>query len=241
MPFTKYFLKPVDRFVAMSRSVMDDLRLFVKDKPCALQPHPVFDNFGEPVSKQVAADYLKLDAGTAYILFFGFIRGYKGLDWLLQAMADPRLAALSFKLIVAGEFYEDSAPYLQIIDTHNLKDKIELRTHFIRDDEVKYYFSIADLVVQPYKHATQSGVTQIAYQFEKPMLVTNVGGLPELVPDGQCGYVTEPNVTAIADALYDFLTHGKQHHFDTGLKAMKQKFSWGEMARKVLGDLPAAN
>jgi len=163
----------------------------------------MFD-FGQKVSKEEAKVKLGLDPNDTYMLFFGFIRRYKGLDLLLEAMADARIKNKNLKLIVAGEYYEDGAYYENKLKEYGVEDKVKMHTNYIPSDMVRYYFSAADIVVQPYRSATQSGVTQIAYHFDKPMLVTNVGGLAEIVPDGKVGYVVQPNATAIADAINDF-------------------------------------
>ena len=194
-----YFVNSVDGFIAMSESVLEDLKKFDDKKPAIFSPHPLYDNFGEAISKTEAYQKLGLEINTEYLLFFGFIRDYKGLDILLHAMADERIRQLNVKLIVAGEFYTDAKPYAEMITQLNIADKLILKTDFIPDDEVRNYFCAADMVVQPYKHATQSGVTQICYHFDRPMLVTNVGGLPEIVPNGKVGYVVEPNAQAVAD------------------------------------------
>ena len=156
---------------------------------------------------------LNLDPDYSYLLFFGFIRAYKGLDLLIEAFSDNRLRNRKLKLIVAGEFYEDDAPYRELIKKHNLENDIIFYDHFIKDDEVSLFFSVADLVVQPYKSATQSGVTQIAFHFEKPMLVTDVGGLREIVPDGKCGYVVKPEPEYIADAIVDYFDNNRKDSF----------------------------
>ena len=229
----KYFVNSVDGFIAMSESVLDDLNKFDSSKPKLFSPHPLFDNFGEAITKTEAYEKLGLAINEEYILFFGFIRDYKGLDLLLQAMADERVRSLNMKLIVAGEFYTDSKPYADMIQQLGIRDKLILKTDFIPDNEVRNYFCAADIVVQPYKHATQSGVTQICYHFDRPMLVTNVGGLPEIVPHGKVGYVVEPNPTAIADALIDF--YGKHLEFlmRDNIKIEKKKYAWSEMLNKI--------
>lgn len=232
--FTKYFLSACHGFITMSKSVLEDLKKFVPEKPAIYQPHPLYDNFGEGQLKTVAKTALKLDPETNYLLFFGFIRAYKGLDLLLEAFADERLANLkNIKLIIAGEFYEDAAPYNALIEKFDLENRIVRATDFIPNSEVAAYFSAADLIVQPYKHATQSGVSQIAYHFDKPMLVTDVGGLAELIPDGKVGYVTQPNAKAIADAIYDFYTSGKEAYFIEQVKFYKQQFSWNSMIAAI--------
>ena len=225
-PFTRYFLKPVDAFVSMSHEVLRDLRTFTQDKPALFSPHPVYDNYGDPMPKAMAREWLKLPPTGRYILFFGYIRKYKGLDLLLEAMADERIAKAGIRLIVAGEYYGDKDHYEQMTDQLQIRDRLQLFTDFIPNSEVKYYFSAADCVVQPYRTATQSGISQIAYHFEKPMIVTNVGGLPEIVPDGKVGFVTEVNATAIADSIIRFYEEDREADFTENLKEEKQKYSW---------------
>lgn len=239
-PFTTYFFKPVDAFVTMSEKVMKDLRVFTQ-KPAQQAVHPLYDNFGEAVDKVAARRHLGLPQDDNIILFFGFIRKYKGLDLLLQAMAllNQTSAAKSqqdiqhtksIKLLVAGEFYEDAAPYHQLIEESGIAPMLILRTDFIPDSEVKYYLSAADFVIQPYKNATQSGVTPLAYHFEKPMLVTNVGSLPDLVPDGKVGLVAEPDPASIAAHILALYQAGADS-FLPYLREEKKKYSW-----KVLTD-----
>jgi D-inositol-3-phosphate glycosyltransferase len=229
----KYFVNSVDGFIAMSESVLTDLNKFDSTKPKLFSPHPLFDNFGAAITKTEAYEKLGLAINEEYILFFGFIRDYKGLDLLLQAMADERVRNLNMKLIVAGEFYTDSKPYAEMIEQLGIRDKLILKTDFIPDNEVRNYFCAADIVVQPYKHATQSGVTQICYHFDRPMLVTNVGGLPEIVPNGKVGYVVEPNPTAIADALVDFYSNHREFVMRDNIKVEKKKYAWTAMLDKI--------
>jgi D-inositol-3-phosphate glycosyltransferase len=229
---SKYFVNSVDGFVAMSKSVYDDLILF-DAKKCILGVHPLYDNFGKSKSKLKAKSVLNLNAETSYMLFFGIIRKYKGLDVLLEAFADVKKKCKNLKLIVAGEFYEDDKPYMDLITKHKLKDDVVLSTHFVPDDEVVNYFCAADIIVQPYKHATQSGVTQIAYHFDKPMLVTDVGGLKEIVPHNIVGYVCEPNKKSVADAIIDFYNNNKEAIFIDGLKDEKKKYSWDIMVSNI--------
>ena len=224
--FVRYFIRPTDGFVAMSKSVLADLRLFTQDKPAVFSPHPLYDHYGERLSREQALSLLNLSPDNRYVLFFGFIRGYKGLDLLLDAFADSRLKEDAAKLIVAGEFYGDPEPYLKQIKDLQIEDRVVLCTDFISDSEVNRYFSAADIVAQPYKTATQSGVTQIAFHFEKPMLVTNVGGLPEIVPDGKIGYVVEPDSQQIADALHRFFSENKQAEFEANVVEEKKKYAW---------------
>ncbi|AIZ64395.1 glycosyl transferase family 1 [Hymenobacter sp. DG25B] len=232
-PLTRYFLSACHGFVTMSRAVLADLRLLHFKQPARYQPHPLYDNFGPLKSKAEALRALGLDDKFGYLLFFGFIRAYKGLDILLEAFADERLARLPVKLIIAGEFYEDSAPYEELIQKHNLASRLVRATDFIPNEKVVDYFCAADMVVQPYKNATQSGVSQIAYHFERPMLVTDVGGLAELIPNGEVGYVVKPTPKAIADALVDFYENQREAEFTTGVWERKKQFSWSEMVHAL--------
>jgi len=231
---TRYFIKSIDGMVAMSESVLNDLDRFNPQLPRIRCPHPLFDNFGVKMDSRNAKLLLGLDPDRNYLLFFGFIRDYKGLDILLEAMADERLKKLSLNLIVAGEFYTKAGPYLELIKKLDLQEKVILKTNFIPENEVTRYFSAADLVVQPYKSATQSGVTQIGYHFEKAMLVTNVGGLPEIIPDQKVGYVVEPDKLAIADAVFDFYDKGRQSEFENNIREEKKKFSWTNLVHAFL-------
>jgi glycosyltransferase involved in cell wall biosynthesis len=229
-PLTRYFLSACDGFVTMSREVLAHLpRLGFGQKPALYRPHPLYDNFGPIKPKSAALAALKLPDTAGYLLFFGFIRAYKGLDILLEAFADARVAALPIKLIIAGEFYEDAAPYEELIQRYNLESRIIRATDFIPNEKVADYFCAADLIVQPYKDATQSGVSQIAYYFERPMLVTDVGGLAELIPAGVVGYVVPPAPAAIADAVVDFYAEQREDAFSAGVREQKKQFSWPKM------------
>ena len=229
-----YFIKSCDGFIAMSKQVMNDLFIFYKGKNVQLIPHPIYDLFGEQVNKTEACTQLQLDPSASYILFFGFIRKYKGLDLLLEALGDARLKNKNIKAIIAGEFYEDKNFYQSIIDRLQLNDQLLLRTEYIPDSQVKYYFGASDIVVQPYRSATQSGITQIAYHFEKPMIVTDVGGLPELVQDGKTGFVVKPDPLAITDAILKFYSDDYATKFAPQLKEEKKKFSWEVMANATI-------
>ena len=222
-----YFVKSMDGFMALSESVVKDIEKFDKRNcPKRFSPHPIYDHYGELLPREKALQLLNLDPQNRYALFFGFIRAYKGLDLLLEAFADERLQQSNVKLLVAGEFYGDPEPYLQKIKELKIEDSVILYNDYIPDTEVNRFFSVADIVAQPYKTATQSGVTQIAFHFEKPMLVTNVGGLPEIVPDGKIGYVVEPEPKPIADALCRFFTENKQEEFSQNVIEEKKKYAW---------------
>jgi glycosyltransferase involved in cell wall biosynthesis len=237
-PFTKYFLNSCDAFVTMSEKVMQDLRVFQPFKPAEQVAHPLYDNFGSAISQAAARQALR-DKGVAIndkdrvILFFGFIRQYKGLDLALEAMADKRIGDLGIKLLVAGEFYEDAAPYQELINRLGIAGRLLLRTDFIPDSEVRDYLCAADAVIQPYRNATQSGVTPLAYHFEKPMIVSNVGGLPALVPHEKVGLVAEPEPAAMAEAILRFFTLGESY-FLPALRSEKEKYSWSKLVETIL-------
>jgi len=233
--FTKYFVSPVDGFITMSEKVLTDLGQFAKGKPAKFVAHPLYDNFGEKISKEEARSKLKINNEELIILFFGFIRRYKGLDILLDAMKLLQKGDnyRTPRLLIAGEFYEDRKTYDEQIEQLGIKDMLILRTEFIADSEVKYYLSAADLVVQPYRNATQSGVTPLAYHFEKPMIVTNVGGLASMVPDDKVGLIAEPNAESIAAKITEYFYKGSAH-FLPYLIEEKKKYSWSKMAISIL-------
>lgn len=231
---TKYFAGSVDAGIVMAKSVGEELRTFRKNIPIKLNPHPLYDNYGAAVSREAALKALKLEKDCRYLLFFGFIRAYKGLDLLIEALADRRIRDMNIRLLVAGEFYEDSAPYRELIKKHNLDNEILMFDRFISDQEIPFFFGAADLVVQPYKNATQSGVTQVSYFYDKPMLVTNVGGLSEIVPDKVCGYVVEPEPVAIASSILDFFDNKRSETFSGNIKREKTKFSWSRMTETII-------
>lgn len=227
---TRFFIRRMHGFVTMSEAVGTDLQGFgVEADKVSFCPHPLYDNFGDAMPVEQARRDLDLplhDPTAKLLLFFGFIRPYKGLDLLLRAMADPRLVALRVRLLVAGEFYDAPANYYKLAEELGLGQQVLWHTDFIPDHKVAQYFCAADLVAQPYKSATQSGVTQVAYHFGVPMLVTRVGGLPEMVPHMKVGYVVEPEPGAIADALVDFYENGRGPAMREELKNEKKRFSW---------------
>lgn len=232
--FTPFFVNAMDGFVALSKSVLDDVvSLDKQGKPKCMVPHPLYDHFGKIEDKLVAINKLNLDANYRYLLFFGLVRTYKGLDWLVEAFADSRLREYPVKLLVVGEFYDDPEPYHDQIRRLGLCEYVIVVNRYIPDGEVRNYFNAADIVVQPYKSATQSGITQIAYHFEKPMLVTDVGGLKEIIPDGKVGYVVEPRPAAIADALFDFFENDRYCSFVKGVRDEKVKYRWSNITAAI--------
>ena len=229
-----YFIRQMDGFVVMSKSVGEEIRRFQQVKPVSYRPHPIYDIYGAKRTREQALAALRLDPSFSYLLFFGFVRDYKGLDLLLEAMAVPEIREMPLKLIVAGEFYGGQEKYTALIERLELEDKVILHSDFIPDDTVKDYFSAADLLVQPYRSATQSGIAQIAYHFELPMIVTNVGGLPEIVKDGESGFVVEPDPTSIAGAILQFFKENKAETFIRGTAEWKKHFSWRNLANSFL-------
>jgi glycosyltransferase involved in cell wall biosynthesis len=229
---SSFFVKSVDGFITMSEKVAKDVRSF-STKPIQLSPHPIFNHFGTSINKEEARIKLGLDIQEKVILFFGFIRQYKGLDLLLNAMASEAIKEAKIKLMVVGEFYEDAQPYYDMIASLGISDRVILHNEFVPDAEVKNYVCAADFIIQPYRNATQSGVTPLAYHFEKPMLVTNVGALPDTVPDGKVGVVVKPNATAIAEGILKLYSIGVAH-FIPFVQAEKQKYSWESMASNFL-------
>lgn len=231
--FTKYFLKSCHGFVAMSKSVLNDLNKFVVNKPTLYNPHPIYNSFKPAISKDEACNLLKIDTNKNYLLFFGFIRAYKGLDLLLESFAMVNREKLNLKLIIAGEFYEDEKPYMELVEKLNLKNDILFYKDFISDSEVHLFFSATDIIVQPYKDATQSGVTQVAYFYNKPMIVTNIGGLPELVPNEKAGFVVESEPKVIANAIEKFYYENWAERMGEFVKQEKEKYSWKKMINSL--------
>ena len=230
--FTTYFLKQCDSFVAMSSSVLDELSQFDTQKPRKMLYHPVYDHFGDEVEMALARKHLSLPESSKVILFFGIIRKYKGLKLLLQALSKIKNKE-NLKLVVAGEFYEDRAKYTRLIHKLKLETNVIVNAGFVDKNKVKYYFCAADLVAQPYLTATQSGVTQIAYHYNTPMLVTNVGGLPEMVPHKKVGYVCEVDAESVARGIESFFNENKAEEFKANILKEKQRFQWDHFANEI--------
>jgi glycosyltransferase involved in cell wall biosynthesis len=220
----------------MSEKVLSDLRLFTTTKKALLVPHPLYDNFGEKLSKETVRAELGIGNEELVVLFFGFIRKYKGLDILLEAMKllqNHKPQTINLKLLIAGEFYEDRKVYDEQIENLCISDSLIMHSDFITDKDVKKYFCAADVVIQPYRNATQSGVTPIAYHFEVHMIVTNVGGLPAMVPHDKVGLVAEPTAASLAEKIVEYFNKGESH-FLPHLLEEKKKFSWTKMVESIL-------
>jgi len=234
--FAPVFVKSTDGFVALSESVVKDIEMIEKKAKCVrkgnktFSPHPIYDHYGERMEKAEACRELGLDSGKQYMLFFGLVRAYKGLDLLLDAFGKIKDELPELQLLIAGEFYEGEEKYMAQIKSNGLTNRVVLRNEFIPDGDLRKYFGAADLIVQPYKSATQSGVTQVAFHFEKPMLVTNVGGLGEIVHDHLMGYAVNPDSQAIAEAIKDYFMNDRQADYTEYLKLEKSKYEWDKMS-----------
>ncbi len=227
---SKYFTKSIDKFITMSSHVKNDLLAFT-NKPISLVNHPLIDNFGTKSDKISAKTHLNLPTDSFIFLFFGFIRKYKGLDILIEALNFiPK--HLNITLVIAGEYYADEAEITKQIRSSLSADKIIAQTHYINDDEVALYFSASDCVIQPYRSATQSGVTPLAYHFEIPMIVTNVGALPDLVPEA-LGIVCEPNPESIAKAMIEIIDIDMVK-FEKEIKSEKKNLSWQQFTEAII-------
>jgi glycosyltransferase involved in cell wall biosynthesis len=229
---SSFFVKSVHAFLTMSEKVANDVTTFSKS-PLLISPHPIFEHFGKIIAKSDARTQLGIAQEEKVILFFGFIRQYKGLDLLLNAMSNPMIHDAKIKLWVVGEFYEDAKPYHDLIEKLDLQERVTLHNEFVPDNEVSKYVGAADFIIQPYRNATQSGVTPLAYYFEKPMLVTNVGALADTVPDGKVGFVVEPNSESIATGILKLYELGVDY-FHSNLQIEKRKYSWETMINNFI-------
>lgn len=232
--FAPYFVKRQNGFVALSESVVKDIEAISHQHSAVSSPHPIYDHYGERMTKEEACEALGLDAQKDYMLFFGLVRAYKGLDLLLDAFGKVKDSLPNLQLIIAGEFYEDEDKYRTQIADLGLAERVIIRNEFVPDGDLRKYFGAADLIVQPYKTATQSGVTQVAFHFEKPMLVTNVGGLGEIVHDHKMGYACAPNAEDIAEDLMDYYQNKRQEAYTAYLQKEKTKYAWSNMTRAFL-------
>lgn len=241
--FARWFVQTCDDFVVMSQSVGDEIKAFLGEKTNLTKlsetvryaPHPIYDIYGEAIDKKEARCRLGIPPDVPLVLFFGFVRKYKGLDLLLEALADSALPYLQkVHVTIAGECYEDWRFYQNIIEEKGLRERAHIFAEFIPSERVAEFFSAADLVVQPYRTATQSGISQIAFHFDKPMVVTEVGGLPEIVRPGISGYVVPPQPKAIGLAIADFFENDRANQFREGVLAEKNRFSWENLVKAIL-------
>lgn len=230
--FNRFFLKQIDGFVVMSDKVLADLLSMKPEARYIRVDHPLYNHFGEITPKMNACEKLQLDSSKKYILFFGFIRDYKGLDLLIEAM---NYVDQSYELIVAGEVYGSFDKYQNQIDASNAKNRIHLFNRYISDSEVTNFFSASDVCVLPYKSATQSGITAISYHFELPIIATNVGGLAESVKHQENGLVvSEVSAKSIAESINEYFKENYAANMRKAIQDYKKEHSWGNFAKKVL-------
>lgn len=231
----RYFLSSCDGFIYMSDAVKADLDTYGLDKPALFSPHPLFDTYGERVDRTKACTRLGLDPQTEYVMFFGYIRDYKGLDLLIEAWAMLRQRGLTEgrKLLVVGEVYGNDSKYRDQIARLGIESEVVMHTRFVPDGEVADYFSVAQMVALPYKSATQSGVTQVAYAFGVPMIVTRVGGLAEIVPDDVVGLLAEVSAEGVATAIEKAWQGDNLARYRRGVEEQKYRFSWDATADTI--------
>lgn len=231
----RYFLRSVDGFVYMSEAVKNDLDTYRLNKPALFSPHPLFDTYGSPTDRTEACKHLGLDTEQEYVMFFGYIRDYKGLDLLIDAWALLRDKGLTKgrKLLIVGEVYGADTKYVEQIARLELQNEVVMHTRFVPDGEVAYYFSVAQMVALPYKSATQSGVTQVAYAFGVPMIVTRVGGLAEIVPDDIVGLLAEVSAESVAEAIEKAWQGDNLARYRQGIEREKYRFSWDATADTI--------
>lgn len=233
LSFAKYFFSKVDYFILLSQKVKNDLLRIRPNAKFKVLFHPVYSSFGKPVDKEAAKEYLNLNY-PKIILFFGLVREYKGLDVLLKAMSLIKQSS-DVKLVIAGEFYQEKKIYDDLIEKYHISESVDVIDKFIDSEEVKYYFSAADAVILPYKDATQSGIVQVAVNFGKPLIGSNVGGLGEIIKDGQNGYLIEKNnPEQLADAIVKFYAENKETEFMQNIKKEAENYSWTKFVNELL-------
>lgn len=229
----KLFFRMVDRPIVMSDKVAHDLKQLTSKIPI-YAPHPLYDHYPAIISKSEARNNLGLKESDKIILFFGFIREYKGLDILLRAMSDSQIRNRNIKLIVAGEFYTDSKSYYDLVKSLGIQDSILWHTDFIPDERVGDYFCAVDVVVLPYKSATQSGVTQVAFYYHIPVIATRVGGIHEMITDNEHGLIVSPDQKEIAGAIVRFYENNLEEKFSKNIAQDNAKYSWSSFVRKLV-------
>jgi glycosyltransferase involved in cell wall biosynthesis len=230
VPLTRYLIKVPEAFVVLSESVKRDLLRLRPNAKAIYVPQPIYDFFPTPPAQLVAREKLGLPSDQPVVLFFGLVRAYKGLGTLLQAMTNlPRA-----RLLIAGEFYQPRAGYERQIAELGVRDRIHVEDRYIPNEDVPKYFASADVVVLPYLSATQSGVSKLAYHFDKPVVITNVGGLAEEVEEGKTGYVVPPNdPVALAAAIKKVLIEKMRVDFASHIREYKKRYSWERVVEAI--------
>lgn len=229
---TQYFLNAFDACITLSKTTLRELDKFI-DKPRTYYPHPINTNLGDTIAQDKARKFLSLLMEGKYLLFFGLIRKYKGLDLTIKALGLDRIKALDITLLIVGEFYDDKDKYLELIKTYKLDSQVIIVDDFVSTEELKYYFCAADMVIQTYHTASQSGITQMAFHFDCPILVTDVGGLSEVVVHKEVGYVCKRDPENIADSITDYFLNYRKDGFGERIKLHKEKFTWKKFSEKV--------
>lgn len=228
---TKMVLKNGDSFIVQSSMDEKDLLSIKSSVTYKRTVHPTYNAFKiQNLTADQGREQLNIKENEKVLLFFGFVREYKGLKHLLEAMPEVTKKLSDVKLLIVGDFAGDKEEYCKRISELNIEQYIEIHDGYIPDHEVEKFFMASDLVVLPYESATQSGIVQIAYSFEKPVIATNVGGLPEVVIDGKTGYIVKPkNSTALAASIIRFFEERRAESFADGIKSEAYKYSWERM------------
>jgi len=230
--FTTYAFGAGDFFIVQSDAVERDLKALLPSARYAKVPHPVYNIFGEPVDKAQARKQLGI-TDERVLLFFGYVRAYKGLNVMLHAMKNIA-EKTGAKLLVVGEFYDDKEKYIELIRRLGIEKHVVVNSDYVPNERVGLYFSAADVVMLPYTSATQSGIAQIAYNFNKPVIATSVGGLAEVVRDGVTGFVVPPNdPEALAHAVERYFAENREGEFSANVMHEKRKYSWEAMAEAI--------
>ncbi len=232
---TRLVLKQGDYFIVFSQSDGQDLLQVRPDARYRRNPLPIFNVFRQKnMTKEEARARLGEKTETKLLLFFGFVREYKGLKHLLRAMPQIRERLNDVKLLAVGAFGEDREEYMELIRAGRVGDCVEIVDSYVPDGEVEKYFAASDLVVLPYESATQSGIVQIAYAFGKPVIATNVGGLPDVVTAGKTGYVVEPRrPELLAEAAVDFFEGNRQAEMGENVRREAWRFDWDRMREQI--------
>ncbi|MDI6779059.1 MAG: glycosyltransferase [Bacteroidota bacterium] len=229
----KYALKSGDYFIVQSKTVENELLKLVPKAKFRSVPHPVYEFFGHLTDKFFARKALNINSKNV-ILFFGYIRQYKGLMVLLDAMEEIASLKEPPLLLIVGEFYDNEEKYRKYIKNLGIEEYVRIFSNYVPNEIVNIFFSAADLVVLPYISATQSGITQIAYNFDKPVIASDVGGLAEIVIDGKTGYIVPPNnPTKLADAIIKYFDEEREQNFSDNVKIEKRKYSWEHFVETI--------
>lgn len=232
---TKMTLKQGDKFIVQSNRDKDDLLKIIPDASYVVTPHPTYNAFKmHNLGREEARRKIGVEEKTPMLLFFGFVREYKGLKYLLKAMPTVKAVLPTVQLWVVGDFGDDKDVYLKLIEQNDLAQNVIIEDGYIPDQEVEKYFAATDLVVLPYISATQSGIAQIAYGFEKPVVATNVGGLPDVIEDGKTGYIVEKeNEKELAEAIIKYFQNINTENFTKNIREEAERFSWETMVRRI--------